>query len=64
MVNTLTQGGPGGATTNLYYLLYETAFTSFDVGRASAAGVLFFCAFGVFALGAVWLLDRWSLRDD
>jgi multiple sugar transport system permease protein len=64
LVNTLTQGGPGDATTNLYYLLYETAFTSFDVGRASAAGVLFFCAFGVFALGAVWLLDRWSFHDD
>ncbi|MFD5179412.1 carbohydrate ABC transporter permease [Nocardia sp. NPDC058379] len=64
LINTLTQGGPGDATTNLYYLLYETAFTSFDVGRASAAGVLFFCAFGIFALGAVRLLDRWSFHDD
>ncbi|MDN5859446.1 MAG: sugar ABC transporter permease [Pseudonocardia sp.] len=64
LINTLTQGGPGDATTNLYYLLYETAFTSFDVGRASAAGVLFFGAFGVFAVAAVWLLDRWSFHDD
>jgi multiple sugar transport system permease protein len=64
LINTLTQGGPGNATTNLYHLLYETAFTSFDVGRAAAAGVLFFCAFGVFALTAVRLLDRWSFHDD
>lgn len=64
LIHTLTQGGPGDATTNLYYLLYETAFTSFDAGRASAAGVLFFGAFGVFALAAVWLLDRWSFHDD
>jgi multiple sugar transport system permease protein len=64
LINTLTQGGPGDATTNLYYLLYETAFTSFDAGRAAAAGVLFFFGFGVFALGAVALLDRWSVHDD
>lgn len=64
LINTLTQGGPGDATTNLYYLLYETAFTSFDAGRAAAAGVLFFVGFGVFAALAVALLDRWSVHDD
>jgi multiple sugar transport system permease protein len=64
MIQTLTQGGPSGSTTNLYYLLYDTAFGSFDVGLASAASVLFFLGFGLLAWGAVWLMDRWSFHDD
>jgi len=64
MIQTLTQGGPGNSTTNLYYLLYDTAFGSFDVGLASAASVLFFLGFGLVAWGAVWLMDRWSFHDD
>ena len=35
-----TQGGPGQATTNLPFLLYEVAFQGFDVGQASAIGVV------------------------
>lgn len=38
-VAVLTVGGPDGATDNVYYRLYTTAFTFFDVGRASAAAV-------------------------
>ncbi|MFW0783454.1 sugar ABC transporter permease [Gordonia sp. CPCC 206044] len=64
MIQTLTMGGPGDSTTNLYYLLYDTAFGSFDVGLASAASVLFFLGFGLIAWGAVWLMDRWSFHDD
>ena len=64
MIQTLTQGGPGDSTTNLYYLLYDTAFGSFDVGLASASSVLFFLGFGLLAWGAVWLMDRWSFHDD
>lgn len=64
MIQTLTQGGPGDATTNLYYLLYDTAFGSFDVGLASAAGVLFFLGFSVIAWGLVRLMDKWSFHDD
>lgn len=64
MIQTLTQGGPGDSTTNLYYLLYDIAFGSFDVGLASAASVLFFLGFGFIAWGAVWLMDRWSFHDD
>lgn len=64
MIQTLTQGGPAASTTNLYYLLYDTAFGSFDVGLASAASVLFFLGFGTLAWAAVWLMDRWSFHDD
>ena len=64
LINGLTAGGPGNATTDLYYLLYSFGFTSFDVGLASAAGVLFFAAFAVIAVGCVALLDRFSLYQD
>jgi sorbitol/mannitol transport system permease protein len=35
-----TQGGPGDASTNLPYLIYQTAFTNWDVGAASALAVI------------------------
>jgi sorbitol/mannitol transport system permease protein len=35
-----TSGGPGNATTNLTYLIYLKALLQFDVGGASAAGVI------------------------
>ncbi len=36
----ITGGGPGQQTTNIPYYLYETAFRGFDIGRASAMGVV------------------------
>jgi multiple sugar transport system permease protein len=63
LVDALTRGGPGDATTNLYYLLYEKAFSGFDAGVASAAALLFFVVFAVLATGALRLLDRWSFHD-
>ncbi len=36
----ITSGGPGQQTTNIPFYLYETAFRSFDIGRASAMGVV------------------------
>jgi sorbitol/mannitol transport system permease protein len=35
-----TGGGPGLASTNLAYLIFRDALLSFDVGRASAGGVV------------------------
>ncbi|MET7334985.1 sugar ABC transporter permease [Nonomuraea sp. NPDC005650] len=52
-VAVLTQGGPDGATDNIYYRLYTYGFTFFDIGTASAAGVVI-----VLALGAVTLVGR------
>jgi sorbitol/mannitol transport system permease protein len=37
---TITQGGPGTATTNLPYEIYLTTFRKFEYGEASAAGVI------------------------
>jgi len=39
-VFTITQGGPGTATTNLPYFLYLEAFRAFDIGQAAALGVV------------------------
>jgi sorbitol/mannitol transport system permease protein len=36
----ITSGGPGQKTTNIPFYLYEVAFRSFDIGRASALGVV------------------------
>jgi multiple sugar transport system permease protein len=64
LIDSLTQGGPVDATTNIYYLLWEFGFHSFDAGLASAAGVLFFVAFGLVAAGLVRLSDRLAVHDD
>jgi multiple sugar transport system permease protein len=39
-VNIITQGSPAGDTETLSYLIYRTAFRSFDFGYASAMSVL------------------------
>lgn len=37
---TTTSGGPGTQTTNLAYLIYSQALLQFDVGMASAGGII------------------------
>ena len=64
LVNTLTDGGPSNATTNVYYLLWDYAFGSFDAGLGAAAGMIFFLGFGVVALLLVRLTDRLSFHDS
>lgn len=39
-IYTTTAGGPGYATTNLAYLIYNQALLQFDVGMASAGGLI------------------------
>ena len=36
----MTQGGPGTASTNLPYYIYQRAFEGFDSGQSSAMGVI------------------------
>jgi ABC-type sugar transport system permease subunit len=38
----MTQGGPGHASTSVVYLLYQTAFASYNMGKASAIAVILF----------------------
>jgi multiple sugar transport system permease protein len=60
-INVLTQGGPRHATTNLYYLLWEYGFSTFAIGWSTAAGMLLFAAFSVFAVIGMRLMNR---HDD
>jgi multiple sugar transport system permease protein len=64
LVNTLTDGGPSGATTNVYYLLWDYAFNSFDAGMGAAAGMVFFLGFGLIAVVLVRLTERLTFHDS
>jgi multiple sugar transport system permease protein len=64
LLTTLTQGGPGTSTTDIYYLLYTNGFSSFNVGLAAAGATIFFILFAAVGFVAVWLLDRFSFHDN
>ena len=64
LIDTLTQGGPADATTNVYYLLWDYSFHSYDAGLGAAAGVLLFLGFGLIAAALVWLSERLTFHDD
>src|SRR3712207_8606981 len=63
---TITQGGPGSATTNLPYEIYLTMFRKYEYGEAAAAGavvVIGTIIVATFALRVISsLLDRKSTR--
>ena len=42
VIQLLTSGGPNYATTTMMYQLYQDAFVNYDIGIASAMGVLLF----------------------
>jgi sorbitol/mannitol transport system permease protein len=54
----ITQGGPGTATTNLPFELYETAFRAFNVGQAAALGVIVVVLTIIVATYALRLISR------
>ena len=63
-INVLTGGGPLGATTNIYYLLWDFGFSTMSVGWGSAAAVILFLGFGVLAFVLFRLIDRYSFHDN
>ncbi|MFB8002955.1 carbohydrate ABC transporter permease [Nocardia sp. NPDC056000] len=64
LIDSMTQGGPAQSTTNIYYLLWEYAFHSFDAGLSAAAGVLLFVGFAAVAGVLVWLSEKVTFHDD
>ncbi len=54
----LTQGGPGTASTNLPFYIYQRAFLGFDIGQAAAMGVVVVIGTIVVAMFALRLLFR------
>lgn len=49
-IYVMTQGGPMDSTKTLVYYLYESAFSEFEMGYASAIGVVLFLLTLVFSL--------------
>ena len=58
-IYTTTGGGPGTATTNLSYLIYALGLQQFDVGLASAGGIL-----AVVLANIVVVLPRADAREE
>lgn len=53
-----TSGGPGGATTNLAYLIYINSLLEFDVGLGSAGGVVAIILANIVAFFLIRLIGR------
>ncbi|GGR89636.1 carbohydrate ABC transporter permease [Deinococcus sedimenti] len=58
-----TSGGPGLATTNLPYFIYQKAFAEYNIGLASAAGVITVVLTNVLAAYMLRLLTRTSRSE-
>lgn len=54
----MTQGGPGTASTNLPFYIYQRAFEGFDVGQSSAMGVIVVAGTLIVATFALRLMFR------
>ncbi|SNR36251.1 carbohydrate ABC transporter membrane protein 1, CUT1 family [Haloechinothrix alba] len=57
----ITQGGPGQATMNLPYFIYQRTFRAFEVGESAAAGVIVVAGtivIAIFALRVILNLFR------
>lgn len=59
---TITQGGPGTATTNLPYEIYLTMFRKYEYGEAAAAGVV--VVIGTIIVATFALRTIFSLFDE
>lgn len=57
-IDLLTQGGPSNSTTNLFYMVYQYSFVTFDVGGGAAGTVMLFVLLMAMALLQIRLLDR------
>jgi multiple sugar transport system permease protein len=58
----MTGGGPGDSTTTLAVSLYNLAFGSYDLGTASAMGVLWLILLGIISSGYLILNRRLERR--
>lgn len=63
-IHVLTGGGPLGATTNIFYILWDFGFSTLSVGWSSAAAIILFLGFGLLAFVLFRLMDRYSFHDN
>lgn len=57
-IDLMTEGGPSNATTNLFYMIYQYSFVTFDVGGGAAGTMLLFGFLMAMVLLQIRLLDR------
>ena len=62
-IQILTLGGPSGASSNLFYAIYQDAFQYFQAGKASALAVIYLLLFGAFAIWQFRMLERHTQYD-
>lgn len=63
-IDLLTQGGPFGTSTNIYYEMYKYGFSKMDVGLSAAAAFLFFIVFSVIAFVLNLITKRYAFYDN
>ena len=63
-IDVLTQGGPFGTSTNIYYMMYKFAFGDMSVGMCAAAASLFLVVFGIIALILQRISGKVAFYDD
>lgn len=63
-INVLGISSLRSTTSNIYTVLYDYGFRSFNVGVSSSAAVLMFIGFGAVAVVFLWLQNRFSFYDS
>lgn len=63
-IDILTQGGPFGTSTNIYYEMYKYGFSNMDVGLSAAAALLFFVVFGIIAFVLNNITKKYAFYDN
>ena len=57
-IDIMTEGGPQNGTTNLFYMVYQYAFRTFNVGFGAAGTVIIFAFLLAVTLVKMRMLDR------
>lgn len=60
----ITKGGPRNGTTLMSLLIYNNAFTSYDMGKASAQAWVLFIILMIFTLISFWSQQHWVYYSD
>ncbi len=63
-IDMMTQGGPYGTSTNIYYLIYKYAFGDSNVGASAAASVILLVIFGILAIVLQSISKKLTFYDN
>lgn len=63
-IDILTQGGPYGSSTNIYYEMYKYGFSNLNVGMSSAAANTFLFVFGIIAIALTSVSKKLAFYDN